>query len=164
MIAKILNDAFTGGFFEFFTKGTFRFYQAGVANIVYKNKNATHSNDFFGLNYYSNDYVRMRLSVKQPFIRELPSGMKTTDMGWPIYPEGIYRAIKKVSEFGVPIIVTENGIADAKDSRRADFIKRYLYAISKAIHDGYNVKGYIYWATGKYTVLLIYLSIHSVIS
>ena len=41
---------------------------------------------------------------------------------------------------GVPIIITENGIADAKDDRRALYIKRYIYAMKKAISEGSNIK------------------------
>jgi beta-glucosidase len=67
-------------------------------------------------------------------------------MDYASYPEGFYRAIKTVSEFGVPIYITENGIADAKDDRRELFINQYLYVVSKAIADGYNIKGYYYWS------------------
>jgi len=46
----------------------------------------------------------------------------------------------------VPIIITENGIADSLDNRRGMFIKQSLYAVSKAIKDGYDVRGYFYWS------------------
>ena len=45
-----------------------------------------------------------------------------------------------------PIIVTENGIADDKDDRRALWIERYIYAMSQAIKDGADVRGYHYWS------------------
>ena len=35
-------------------------------------------------------------------------------MNYPLYAEGFYRALHKVSEIGVPIYVTENGVADRK--------------------------------------------------
>ena len=44
-----------------------------------------------------------------------------------------------------PIIITEK-IADDRDDRRALYIQRYLFAISKAIKDGYDVRGYYYWS------------------
>ena len=69
-----------------------------------------------------------------------------TDMPYTIYPEGIYRAIDRVSQIGKPIIITENGIADSKDDRRGLFIKRYLYAVNKAILKGKDVRGYFYWS------------------
>ena len=60
--------------------------------------------------------------------------------------EGIYRAIQAVSSLNVPILITENGIADSEDQRRKIYIERYLYAVSKAIKDGYDVTGYFYWS------------------
>ena len=68
------------------------------------------------------------------------------DVPYTIYGEGLYRAIQSVSALDVPIMITENGIADAEDSRRELYIKRYLYAVSKAIKDGYDVIGYFYWS------------------
>ena len=49
-------------------------------------------------------------------------------------------------KLNLPIIITENGIADAKDDRRHLFIRRYLYALSRAMRDGAIVKGYFYWS------------------
>ena len=69
-----------------------------------------------------------------------------TDMPYTIYGEGIYRAIQTVSVLNVPVIITENGVADQKDSIRELYIQRYLYAVSKAISDGYDVSGYYYWS------------------
>ena len=69
-----------------------------------------------------------------------------TDMPYTIYAEGIYRAIKLVSKLNLPIIITENGVADKNDSIRSDYIKKYLFAVSKSIEDGYNVIGYYYWS------------------
>ena len=69
-----------------------------------------------------------------------------TDMPYAIYPEGLYRAIKQAGKINKPIIITENGIADATDDRREIFIERYIYAMSRAIKDGANVKGYYYWS------------------
>ena len=69
-----------------------------------------------------------------------------TDMPYTIYGEGIYRAIETVSKLNVPIYITENGIADSRDKYRDLYIKRYIYAISKAIKDGYDIRGYFYWS------------------
>ena len=69
-----------------------------------------------------------------------------TDMAYPIYPEAIYRSIKRAVTLGVPIIITENGVADKKDSLRSIFIERYLYAVSKAISEGADIRGYYYWS------------------
>jgi len=45
-----------------------------------------------------------------------------------------------------PIYITENGIADDSDLKRADFIEDHLLVASRAIRDGMNLKGYFYWS------------------
>ena len=68
-----------------------------------------------------------------------------TDMPYPLYPEAIYRSIKRVKAIGKPIIITENGVADKDDNIRSKYIDRYLYAVSRAIEEGADIKGYYYW-------------------
>ena len=60
--------------------------------------------------------------------------------------ETINKAIKSAEIVGKPIIITENGIADNKDDRRALYIERYIYAMYKAMEEGCNVQGYFYWS------------------
>ncbi|MCA9661557.1 MAG: glycoside hydrolase family 1 protein [Myxococcales bacterium] len=102
--------------------------------------------DFIGLNYYSHVLVKTQLDRREPFTWGYRPGDVPTDMPYGIYPEGIYRALRQVGGFGVPIYITENGIADARDDRRADFIRRYLYAVARAIIDGVDVRGFFYWS------------------
>ena len=88
----------------------------------------------------------MQFSLHEPFTLQFPDEDTMTDMPYTIYGEGLYRAIQSVSVLDLPIIITENGIADEEDNRRELYIKRYLYAASKAIEDGYNINGYFYWS------------------
>jgi beta-glucosidase len=67
-------------------------------------------------------------------------------MPYPSYAEGFYDALIDCGALGKPVYVTENGIADEKDDRRELFIKKYLYALSRAISDGVDVRGYFYWS------------------
>ena len=71
---------------------------------------------------------------------------KLTDMGWEIYPEGIYQVIKYLAKYNKPILILENGLADEEDKYRTDFIKEHLYWIHKAIKEGVDVRGYFYWS------------------
>ena len=102
--------------------------------------------DFFGLNYYSHSHLKFKFDSYEFFENKFFNDDIMTDMPYAIYPEGLYRAIKKVNRLNKPIIITENGIADAKDDRRSLFIERYIYAMSKAISEGANVEGYFYWS------------------
>ena len=102
--------------------------------------------DYFGLNYYSHNHLKMKLSLKKPFTLQYPNTDILTDMPYTIYGEGIYRAIQSISVLNIPIMITENGIADASDDRRELYIKRYLYAVSQAIKEGFDIRGYFYWS------------------
>lgn len=67
-------------------------------------------------------------------------------MGWEIYPEGIYHTLKYLKKFKLPIYITENGIADARDKKRSKFIKDHLYWTCKALQEGVDVRSYLYWS------------------
>ncbi|MAV64765.1 MAG: glycoside hydrolase family 1 protein [Pelagibacteraceae bacterium TMED124] len=111
----------------------------------YRSPNTPYT-DFLGLNYYSHSHLKFKFDKYEFFENKFFKKDITTDMPYVIYPEGLYRAIYTVKDMGMPIIITENGIADSKDDRRELFIERYIYAMSKAIKDGADVKGYFYWS------------------
>lgn len=69
-----------------------------------------------------------------------------TDMDWDIYPEGIYDCLMMLKRYGRPLYVSEAGIADAKDDRRADYIRRQVEGTWRAIQDGVDVRGHFYWS------------------
>jgi beta-glucosidase len=71
-----------------------------------------------------------------------------TDMGWEIYPKGIYRICKKVAKRypGVPLIIAESGLADAKDDRRPKFILDHLAWVHRLIQKGCPIFGFTYWS------------------
>ncbi len=115
-------------------------------NLNYSNKDAIGKTDFFGLNYYSHVHLKFQFDKHEFFINTYPKNDIMTDMPYTIYPEGLYRAIHRVKSIGKPIIITENGIADSKDDKRGLFIKRYIYAMNKAVEEGVDVRGYFYWS------------------
>ena len=80
--------------------------------------------------------------------RETVKGHPATDMGWEIYPEGLYRLCKKISARypGVPLIIAESGLADEQDRQRPRFIVDHLLWTHKLIDEGVPVKGYTYWS------------------
>lgn len=113
------------------------FHYFGNDKFLEKIKNDV---DYIGLDYYFHD----RIVWHPPFIKNEDG--ETTDMGWEIYPEGIYQVLKYLAKFKKPIIIIENGLADAKDDRRANFIREHLRYIHKAISEGVPVRGYFHWS------------------
>ncbi|MBI2674246.1 MAG: glycoside hydrolase family 1 protein [Candidatus Yanofskybacteria bacterium] len=94
--------------------------------------------DFLGLNYYT-DY-------KMFGSKESDDGPAPEMPPWRIYPKGIYHRLMELKRFKKPIYITENGIADRTDQLREKFIKEHLYWVWKAIQDGADVRGYMYWS------------------
>jgi len=146
LISQSVNRFFNDSTIDFLRTGKFSIRLPGLAWIVHYNPKAIGSTDFFGLNYYSHNHLKSNLFSKELFSLHYKDGDIMTDMPYTIYGEGIYRAIKTGSVLNVPIIITENGVADEMDDIRELYIRRYLYAVSKAISDGYDVSGYYYWS------------------
>lgn len=140
--------------------------KVGIANIMIFNE-PNNPNSFLDkisvriANYFSNEKFLNMTKGKHDFLTsqfyfhkkiKFPAIMKkengeTSDLGWEIYPEGIYNVLKEASaKFKLPIYITENGLADADDSRRENFIYNHLSWIHKAISEGVNVRGYFYWS------------------
>lgn len=146
LIAYFADLNFNQAYLKAFKTNQFAFYLPGTINFKAKVPKLHQSIDFIGLNYYSHNAFKFVGDIEKS-LNALPyPGEQLTDMNYTVYPEGIYRAIKRVSKLGFPIIITENGIADSLDNRRYAFIRRSLYAVSKAIADGYDVRGYFYWS------------------
>lgn len=91
------------------------------------------THDFIGINYYfahgSDAWAGPR-----------------SDMGWPIIPESLTDVLLDMKRYGKPLYVTENGLADEVDSRRADFIRSHIRAVEAAQRQGADVRGYLHWS------------------
>ncbi|MBR7927145.1 family 1 glycosylhydrolase [Aerococcaceae bacterium zg-ZUI334] len=77
----------------------------------------------------------------------VPENAERTQMGYEYYPQGLENVIRAVAkDFKGNLIVTENGIASADDSRRMNFIQTATDGVVHCIEDGIPVKGYFYWS------------------
>ncbi|MFC1609070.1 glycoside hydrolase family 1 protein [Patescibacteria group bacterium] len=95
--------------------------------------------DFLAIQYYFHRLVNFPRGVMEGH------GI-ASDMGWEIFPKGIYHVLKSMSKYKLPIYITENGLADSDDSRREQFIKNHLYWVHRAVKEGVDVKGYLHWS------------------
>lgn len=94
--------------------------------------------DLIGLNYYQTVHIKN--------LRPHTPKQYRSDMGWWINPKGLEKILVYLKKYDVPIYITENGLADAKDELRGQFIRGHLIACSKAIKQGANLKGYFHWS------------------
>ena len=123
--------------------------------------------DWVGVDYYTRNVMKggcaivARLFAGLPYLPELvkgygnkcrpnassADGRPTSDFGWETYPEGLADALRLISKYGRPIYVTENGIADAQDRLRPQFIKDHLNVIDRLIsEENLDVRGYFHWS------------------
>jgi beta-glucosidase len=117
--------------------------------------------DFIGLDYYRRVYVYSNKIVSSSSARFV-GGVPINDLsiankqphnvlntlGWEIYPKGLYNVIMRIENRwnNIPIFITENGIADKHDGHRAPFIVSHLQQVRRAIADGAQIIGYLYWS------------------
>jgi beta-glucosidase len=94
--------------------------------------------DWIGVNYYSRNVV----GWPWPHVELI----ERTDFGWEIYPQGLYDVLKRVGRYGKPVVITENGIADADDDQRPAYLVAHLRQAHRAISEGVDLRGYMHWS------------------
>ena len=107
--------------------------------------------DFLGVNYYTRAYM----SAEDP-PRQAPAELGRNDMGWETYPQGLTELLLGLTENDdqPPIYIMENGMAVADvpvegkvaDQPRIDYVRWHLEALSKAMAQGVDVRGYFCWS------------------
>lgn len=96
--------------------------------------------DFVGVQ----NYERARYDGDGPL--PPPAGAERNQMGSDIYPPSLGNAVRYVhAEAGVPVFVTEHGLATGDDTRRAAFLEPALDGLREAIGEGVPVLGYLHW-------------------
>jgi len=115
--------------------------------------------DFIGVQQYTREVVRHSPLI--PYLQARMVNAKArrgpvTDMGWEVYPEGIYQILKKLAAYAnIPdLIITENGAAYADpvtegkvhDPERIAYFESYIGQVARARREGLPVKGYFAWS------------------
>ncbi|GLO71307.1 beta-glucosidase [Phaeobacter inhibens] len=112
--------------------------------------------DWCGLNYYTRKQIAPDAGP-WPQYAEVDGPLPKTQMGWEIYPQGLYDFLTRTARHytvDLPLIVTENGMANAdvvtkgkvEDAARITFVDDHLDAVRRAIADGVPVQGYFLWS------------------
>lgn len=95
--------------------------------------------DFIGFNYYFTNYFD---GLKLKF----PSSPKS-DLGLYMEPSAVAEvAIKLWKRYQKPIMVTENGVADAEDQFRQWWLRETMQALVRVRGSGVDLIGYIHWS------------------
>lgn len=105
--------------------------------------------DFLGINYYTQDMVSFNLLHPNEFFghRYFPKGAELSETGHIAnQPEGFFNAVKWGLAYNKPLIITENGVEDSKDTLRPRYLIQHLHHLWRAVNFNYPVKGYYHWS------------------
>ncbi len=131
--------------------------------------------DFLGVNYY-NDQFLVPAATPTPddegaypfagLVRAEEPGAERTTMGWPVTPDGLYEILLRIGlayPAAPPLVVTESGAAydddpasvaaagsggdrPIEDPLRVQYLRSHLAALSRAVREGADVRGYFVWS------------------
>ena len=95
--------------------------------------------DFFGLNYYfANKICGTRVHNDNKAIN---------DLGWDMQPDKVGLLAEQLyKKYKLPIMITENGVADMKDQYRKWWITESVKALNLALKNNTSIIGYIHWS------------------
>lgn len=104
--------------------------------------------DYIGINYYVRIGVQGTPQASLPELSPLSTFNVFTIKQDEVYPKGIYdMAMVVKDDLKLPGIITENGSAViADDDTAPGYMVQHLTWVSRAIHDGVDLRGYFYWS------------------
>ncbi len=112
--------------------------------------------EFLAVNYYTRSLVQAA-DAPPLFLERLQSPVERTEMGWAIYPEGLFNLLQWLHQEYQPgkVFIAENGAAfndevgpdgTVDDPRRLTYIREHLAACQRAIEAGVPLQGYFVWS------------------
>ncbi len=95
--------------------------------------------DFLGVNYYFSNRV-YGYRIHNP-------DQRMSDVQWDMHPADIQYVLERLDrKYKLPIIITENGLADAEDTHRQWWLKETIVGMQKAMRHGVELQGYLHWS------------------
>ncbi|MGI9220170.1 MAG: glycoside hydrolase family 1 protein [Woeseiaceae bacterium] len=114
--------------------------------------NGQQSLDFVGINYYTRCSVKASSFGLSAVVgrackldHHADSGVQSS-IGWETYPKGLGKVLDQFSSYGLPMLVTENGIATDDDELRCRYLEDHLKIVARALAEGKSVLGYVHWS------------------
>jgi beta-glucosidase len=99
--------------------------------------------DFLGIQYYTRGIVDGSSATMSA---QPPAGAEVSQIGQEVYPQGLGEVLRSVADLGLPVVVTENGIATLDDEQRQRYLASHLRELKSALDDGVDLLGYFHWS------------------
>jgi beta-glucosidase len=147
-LAAVAHRCYNRSLVEAFATGRWDFILPPFSRVRGRRDDLPGSLDLFGVNFYSRLHLRCpgKRRAVGDFLYRDAGGRGLTDNGWEIVPEALEPLLLEASHAGLPLMVTENGLADADDRRRAAFIEEHAAAMARVEARGVSVHGYLHWS------------------
>ncbi|MDO8336335.1 MAG: family 1 glycosylhydrolase [Candidatus Saccharibacteria bacterium] len=114
-------------------------YFADRAGNYFFNDRTRKQNDFIGFNYYFTNYFK-------GFKLDNPASPKN-DLGLYMEPGGVGKVATKLwLRYKKPVMVTENGVADATDQYRQWWLEETMMSLDHSLSEGTKLVGYMHWS------------------
>lgn len=107
--------------------------------------------DYVALNYYTRSVVRWRAIGRAALFGaeclddHHGPGRRFDDLGQEVWPDGLLAVLRRCARLGLPVLVTENGIATTDEELRLAHLRGHLEACARALAEGIDLRGYLYW-------------------
>ncbi|MBI5498896.1 MAG: glycoside hydrolase family 1 protein [Deltaproteobacteria bacterium] len=110
--------------------------------------------DWIGINYYGPGAAEGGSFASIEPLRGLPllevdaydPALPHNEMGREINAPSFLDTLRRYASWGLPLYITENGIADAADDQRGFYLLEHLRVLGTAIAEGIDVRGYLHWS------------------
>ena len=147
LLARHADRLYNDGILEAFRTGRWDFRVPPFTRFRGRNDGLPSSLDFFGVNFYSRLHLRSpgRTRLVGDFAYLDRTGRGLTDNGWEIVPEAFEALLRRAAGLGLPLLVTENGLADRDDSKRARFLEEHA-AVLERLKPELPILGYLHWS------------------
>ena len=142
-ITRLYNTLFNDLFVRAIATGVMR-YPAGRLRLP----EIKGAQDYLGINYYTREKVAFNLLRKDDFFarRYYPQGAALSEGGFIAnIPEGLFEALQWGKSYGLPLIITENGINDQDDNLRPRYMIEHIHQVWRAVNFNFPIKGYFHW-------------------
>lgn len=101
------------------------------------------ASEFVGVQYYS----RVRYDAESGGPAMPDANRQLSQMAWEVYPEGFGPLLQRAAATGLPVYVTENGMACDDDRARVRYIADHLAVVDQVRRAGADMRGYFYWSS-----------------
>lgn len=145
IVTHVVSNGFNWSFYESINEGRLLFRMPGFPSLDTPAPELKGTIDWVGINYYRRNLVRFAPGA--PGMVDISAGPGTlSDAKVEIYPEGLLALLREGwKRYHLPIVITENGVADSAGVHRPMFVREHAYAAKQAIAEGVDMRGFFHW-------------------